>query len=401
MKKEKSKKNQWTVSAWDMLYLAQCGVNSVVPDPERIAKMNLEMVYAQSKSQSLEVLTYMALESLMKSKPQFQIPDYAQVLAKWKEEKNKAIAKNLMMDAAREQLFAFLDKQGIWHMALKGVVLCHMYPKYGMRQMADNDIFFDATFRQEVHDWFVEQGYWVESFQKEYHDVYLKKPFYNFEMHTTLFDPSWRFAFGKYYLKIKDKLLTVPGKAFEYCMTDEDFYLYVLAHEYKHYSSDGTGLRFLLDLYVYHKSRNHMNWEYLNVELQKMGLCIFEKNMRELAQKILDSAWNHKDVTKREKMLIKRLFLGQTYGLKNYFIYNHAKTAKGAGNKISIKIKVLYLLHRIFPDRMYMEMWCQQYAPFLFRHQKLMPVALVWRVIKKGVEKRKQIKKELNSVIKS
>ena len=94
-------------------------------------EMNLEKVYARSKSQSLEVLTYMALESLMKSDLQIAIPDETQVLPKWRAAKNKAVAKNLKMDAEREQLFAFLEEQGIWYVALKGVVLCHLYPNTG------------------------------------------------------------------------------------------------------------------------------------------------------------------------------------------------------------------------------------------------------------------------------
>ena len=160
-KEERIQRKQWNQAAWDMLYLVQCGINSAVPDLKRVAKMDLEKVYARSKSQSLEALAYMALESLMKSDPQVAIPDETQVLPSWRAAKNKAVAKNLKMDAEREQLFAFLEEQGIWYVALKGIVLCHLYPKYGMRQMADNDILFDASFRQEVHDWFVEQGYEV------------------------------------------------------------------------------------------------------------------------------------------------------------------------------------------------------------------------------------------------
>lgn len=34
-----------------------------------------------------------------------------------------------------------------------------LYPKFGMREMADNDILFDATRRQQVRDIFVNRGY--------------------------------------------------------------------------------------------------------------------------------------------------------------------------------------------------------------------------------------------------
>lgn len=396
---KKTEKEQWTAAAWDMLYLVQCGINSVVPDPERVAKMDLEKVYARSKSQSLEALTYMALESLLKSDPQIRIPDENQVLLQWKEEKNKAIAKNLMMDAAREQLFAFMEKREIWHVALKGIVLSRMYPKYGMRQMADNDILFDPSFRQEVHDWFVEQGYEAKSYQRVYHDVYLKSPIYNFEMHTALFFKSVQLPFEKYYRTIKDKLLVAPGKIFERCMTDEDFYLYFLAHEYKHYSSNGVGLRFILDLYVYLSTKNKLNWKYLNSELEKIELLIFEKEMREIAQKIFDPKRNKDSFSKREKMVIKSLIFSRTYGARNDFLYNQVKMEQKIGKNIFIKL--IYLRHRIFPDQLYMDMWCQRYAPYFFQHQWLMPIAPFWRIIKRGIKKRKQIKEELDTVRKS
>lgn len=400
MKKKKQvlENDQWVAAAWDMLYLIRCGINSIVPDVERVAKMDLEKVYARSKSQSLEALTYMALESLMQANPQIRIPDENQVLPQWKEARNIIIAKNLMMDAAREQLFDFLERREIWHMALKGAVLCRKYPRYGMRQMADNDILFDPSFRQEVHDWFVEQGYKVESFQETNHDVYWKKPVYNFEMHTALFSEKSQLPFGEYYFSIKDKLHAVSGKSFELCMTDEDFYLYLLAHEYKHCAGNGTGLRFMVDLYVCLVTKTDLDWKYLNNELEKMGIFAFEKEMRGLAQKIMDPKWNGKDLTKRENMLLESLLFSYTYGSRNDFWYSHVKMAQKTEKRISAKAKGIYLLRRMFPDPMYMEIWCQRYAPYFFEHRWLMPAAPFWRMIKRGTEKRKQIKEELDDI---
>lgn len=82
-KKDKKKQAElWKTAAWDMLYLVQCSVNGLVPDLERVAKMDLAKVYARSKSQSLEAMTYMALESLMEAQPSAKLSDETQVLAK-------------------------------------------------------------------------------------------------------------------------------------------------------------------------------------------------------------------------------------------------------------------------------------------------------------------------------
>lgn len=401
-KKEKKKQAKlWETAAWDMLYLVQCSINGLVPDLDRVTKMDLAKVYARSVSQSLEAMTYMALESLMKAHPAEKITDETQVLGKWKEAKNKAIRKTILMDAARTELFAYLEEKGIWHVALKGAVLCHMYPEYGMRQMSDNDILFDPAFRQEVHDWFVERGYEVESFGKGNHDEYQKKPVYNFEMHVSLFNESLYPKFTQYYLGLKGRLVLTPGKKFEYTMSDEDFYLYILTHEYKHYSSNGIGLRFLVDLFVYHQTKKDLNWEYLRVELEKIGLLGFERIMHELSKTVFDIPKSKTELTKREKSMMESLIFSNIYGSRKNFWYHHIRKARKTGKKVSLKIKGRYIMYRLFPDRLFLELWCQKYEPYFAQHQWLMPVAPIWRIMKSGVKKRKLIKAEINDVKKA
>ncbi len=58
------------------------------------------------------------------------------------DQKNKAIRKVMLLDRERQQIFSKLDEAGIWYVPLKGVLLKEMYPVFGMRQMADNDILF-------------------------------------------------------------------------------------------------------------------------------------------------------------------------------------------------------------------------------------------------------------------
>lgn len=96
----------------------------------------------------------------------------------------------MLLDSEREKIFSLFEKGGIWYLPLKGVILKEMYHVYGMRQMADNDILFDSTYRKEVKDIFLSLGYEMESYNKGNHDVYLKAPIYNYEMHVSLFDKT-------------------------------------------------------------------------------------------------------------------------------------------------------------------------------------------------------------------
>lgn len=398
-KDKKQEVKLWKTAAWDMLYLVQCSVNGLVPDLERVVKMNLARVYARSTSQSLEVMTYMALEKCMKKYPSVKFSENRQVLAQWKEAKDKATRKAVLMDAARTELFAYLEEKKIWHVALKGAVLCHMYPEYGMRQMSDNDILFDPTFRQEVHDWFVEKGYEVKSFDKSNHDEYHKKPVYNFEMHVSLFGESFYPKFAQYYRDIKGRLILAPDTKFEYNMSDEDFYLYLLAHECKHYLGNGIGLRSLVDLFVYHQAKKDLNWEYLNAELKKLGLSGFERRMRELSETVCNIQKCQGNLTKREKSMIESLLLSNTYGNRKNFWYSYTGRAQKTGKKVPLRIKGCYLMRRLFPDWLFLELWCQIYEPYIAQHRWLMPIAPIWRIVKRGIEKRQLIKTELDEVI--
>ena len=67
-------------------------------------------------------------------------------------------------------------------------------------------------------------------------------------MHRALFGPGREEKLYEYYKDDEKRLL---GDGYEKHLSPEDFYLYVAAREYKHYSVGGTGLRSLVDTYVY------------------------------------------------------------------------------------------------------------------------------------------------------
>lgn len=398
MKREDIQEKSWESAGWDMLYLVECGANARLPEPDRVAAMDLEKVYALSKRQSLEAIAYMALERVQKTAfPAIKEEEKA-VLARWEEDKNKSIRRTMLMDAARAKLFAYLDANKIWHMPLKGAVLCDMYPEFGMRQMSDNDILFDPSFRRQVHDWFVEQGYTVNSYEESNDDEYHKKPIYNFEMHTALFLEKMEPKFARYYCTIKEKLQPAAGKAFEYQMTDEDFYLYLLAHEYKHYSNGGTGLRSLLDVYVFLMAKDRLDWKYLKKELAELELVDFEKQMRELAKKAFDPKMEKASLSQWELFMLTQLLFSSTYGVAEKFWQSQLRKMQPDGAKISAAVKYKYLKQRLFPGRTDMEMWCRKNAPWFLRHRKFLPAASVWRIVKRVGQKKKAIKVELDAV---
>lgn len=76
----------------------------------------------------------------------------------------------------------------------------------------------------------------------------------------------------EYYSDIKDRLIPdrTDDRCYGYHMSDEDFYIYITSHAYKHYSGSGTGLRTLMDFYAYLNAKGDtFNLDYIRTECKK------------------------------------------------------------------------------------------------------------------------------------
>ena len=274
-----------------MLYFVCCAVNGFQPKREITETMQWRDVYAMSRFHNLEAMSCMAIENCDNLSDMSCVdigndaspfPD-PELMKKWQEKKNKAIRKNILFEVERSRLYGFLDSQGIWYLPLKGIVIKDLYPKAGMRQMSDNDILFDGAFSEEVHGWFQKNGYTTKCFGKGVHDSYHKPPVYNFEMHTSLFSESHDPIWAEYYADVKKRLFPDGDGTMRCHFSDEDFYIYMILHEYKHYRAGGTGLRSLLDTYLYnHLKGDALDRGYIEHELKGLKADQFERISREL-----------------------------------------------------------------------------------------------------------------------
>ena len=198
-------------------------------------------------------------------------------------------------------------------MPLKGSLLKDLYPKLGMRQMSDNDILCDSGRMKDIYDILTENGFRCVHFGKDNDDAYFKDPVYNFEMHRSLFREEHIGVLYDYFKDVKERLIKDDGNDFGYHFRNEDFYLYMIAHEYKHYTFVGTGVRSLVDTYVFlRKFSSSLDWEYINAELAKLGVADFERSNRELALKV----FSMKQLTKEDRKELEYYAMSGTYGKK-------------------------------------------------------------------------------------
>lgn len=361
-------------NAYYLIYLIRCVLNNRVPAQEKLDKMNLSQLFEVAQRHTLTAICAYALESA-------GIFDKA-----FTEAKNKAIRKNIILDAEREKVFAEFEKAGIWYMPLKGIILKDYYPKIGMRQMADNDFLIDKNFQSEIKDIMISCGFKTEQFDKSKHDVYFKEPVCNFQMHISLFEIDSKETFYNYFKDIDKRLISVDDYSFAKSFTNEDFYLYVKAHEYKHYSSSGTGLRNLVDTYIYiNKFGNALDWKYLNTELTKLDICDYEKNSRKLAMLLFSG----QQLNDNEKEMLDYYIFSGTYGNVENNVNN--KISKHNGNKLK------YIVNRtILPISLVRKSY-----PMFYKYKILLPFLPFYRLIKNRKKNKKKILTEIKTLIKS
>ena len=136
-------------------------------------------------------------------------------------------------------------------------------------------------------------------------------------MHRSLFSTRTP-RLNEYYKGMKD--LSKP----------EDQYLYLVAHEFKHYSTGGNGLRSLLDTYLFLKKET-LDWEYVEEEAGKLGIRGFEKNNRRLAAPLFQSG-----AVTDEKML-SYILNSSAYGNFEHRVDNKLKSS--GGNRVLYTLK--------------------------------------------------------------
>ena len=358
-----------TQAVQDMIWLASCAVNGLTPDASRVETMDIKALYKTARRHMMTAITAMALESA-------GIRD-----ADFTQEKGRAIRKNAALDEERAAICARFEEAGIWYMPLKGALLKELYPRFGMRQMSDNDILIDPDRAEDVRAVMEGRGFTTEHFGESNHDIYHREPIYNYEMHTALFDKRNYPELDAYYHDVKQRLVKDPDNGFGWHFTDEDFYLYMLAHEFKHHRNAGTGLRSLLDTYVYLRAKPNLDRAYIAAEAEKFGAGEYERLQRETALALFSGG----ELSPEEAEMAEYMAGSGVYGTAEQGFRNSVeRTYKTAGSEGK------YLLRRLFlPATVLREAY-----PVLDRHPWLIPFYSIWRLIHAVLFRRKTIRRE-------
>jgi len=319
---------------------------------------NYEKIYALACRHSVSALAFRAVDK--NECPQ-------ELYKKWSAGADRALEKDILFDAERAAILGEFDREKINYICLKGIVIKSLYAERGMREYADNDILYDASRKSDVYNIMTSRGYDAISLEGV-HDSYHKAPFYNFELHKTLFaknTPYYRAFEG-----IWDRAEKI-GDGAEYKMTVADFYLHFIAHFSKHFSGGGTGVRYFCDLYLIKKKLiADADKTAIDASLASAGLREFEENVSLLAEKMFDAP----DTLTYDDLYY--IMESGTYGT----LSNRVK------NGIGKKGKAGYFFSRMFLPY---ETICNMY-PILRKVPVLLPFCEVARLVEAVFKKEKR-----------
>ena len=171
--------------------------------------------------------------------------------------------------------------------------------------------------------------------------------------------------------------------------SDEDFYVFLVAHEYKHLCYVGTGLRSLLDRYVFlSKKGKTLDRGYINAQMRELKTDKLEKESGELAFKLF-SGEDIPPLTDNEQKMLEMYLRSGTFGTYENLVSKRLNAESGENFS-----KSKYIRKRLFPSRAYLA----ESVPFVKKSPLLYPVGYVWRIIKAAFSKRDRTSSELKTI---
>lgn len=335
------------------------------PAPQLPDSLNLKELYKLSKKHCVENIVYYALEQLT-------IEGEEELLATWQRNRDGNIIKVMNQLTELDYLSAQFESMDVKHLPLKGPLLIDLYPQIDFRYLGDLDILVEEADLQKVADFIHAQGYVpIDEDYALHHQEYRKKLgafALDLEIHSDLVGANT--VYYKLYQKPWQKLSLEKVTDYRYQMNMDDFYLFLLVHLAKHYYNSGTGIRSLMDIYVYLNAyRQELNFSYIDEQLEKVEL----KNFRQEVEDLTEAWFGEGEFSISLEQMAENFLNHGAYGDLNSLVDNRLNQSfkDGKGSKVS------YALHRFFLPRLTME----GIYPILKKHPYLLPYFWCHRII--------------------
>lgn len=293
-------------------------------EPSKVPEeTELEELFKTAKRHSVANVLYNSLAKL-------DIADKKK-LSSFEQEYARALYLEVKQQYYLEMLCEALEKNKIRHVLMKGIVIKPLYPSPDMRLSGDLDIFIDEENCPRVKKIMDELGYATELFNESVgHDEYLIDNAVRVEIHRRLV--SNKCPWDKKCQEITQRVVLDEPYQYRYKMSNEDYYLYMIAHIAKHMKYSGAGIKMVLDVWVFLRHyADKLDMDILNERLKYCGLDKFDANVRAL----VDYWFNDKEADKLTKKLADYIVQSGSFGTHKQLVAGEmAKNAAGTQSRV-------------------------------------------------------------------
>ncbi len=311
---------------------------------------NIKEIYLYSKSNDLSHLIAEAAFS------QKLIDSQSEYFEKFKKMQLMAFVRNSRLQKELEDICRVLNEAKIFHIPLKGSVLCNYYPESWMRTTADLDVLVKredlerAIYSLEKNLQYSQKGGYL-------HDVFLNTPTgLHFELHFELDDINKNDFSAKLRKRVWEYVEPISKGEYTCRMSEEYFYFYQIYHAAKHLLNGGCGMRSVLDVWVLQNLVPH-DKEKRRELIDMSGLTLFEKHIIELSKGWFDGVCIQDETV---GWLENFIFTGGVFGNQTNHMIMHQRRKGG---------RFKYILTRIFLPYDQIKF----YYPILKKHKWLTP----------------------------
>ncbi len=346
------------------IHLIKCAISGTSPEPLP-DNMDLEQLLKFARFHKVENIIYLSLAKLN--------IDNREIMAKFEEFYNHAVVRDATQQYYLEMITNAFEEHKIKYCVMKGPVIKKIYPSSDMRQSVDLDIYVEDSDTGACCEIMNGLGFTTKLFDKSAaHDEYTIDKMIEVELHRQLI--SNKCPWDKKCQEISGRLIKSPGRNYEYEMSLEDYYLYMIGHMAKHMKYSGIGIKMFLDIWVYMTAyKDALNRPLLDGRLKDCGLLEFEKNCLRLCEYWFCGGAGD------EKIAQMAIYVGQSGNFGTTSQLLAVEMGNNAGATGSARIgKAIYYLKMFFQPYKYM---ANRY-PVLNKLPVLLPIMWIHRALK-------------------
>ncbi len=215
-------------------------------------KVNWDALFRVARNNCMEAFVYNVVQKLS---VEYSIPNklvefwkIAAMTCQMHEFEKYRILRSLLKEA---------EKRDIKLVVFKGCIIADLYPNYSYRFSSDTDIFVDESDKEKAISLFETFGFKKEEeYSKSMVSTYIYSDFnYVIELHFSLFEDYMGSKINKLNnLKLtkEDSLISIQACGMEVTTLGyEEHLIYQMFHIIKHFSLQGVGVRYLVDITYY------------------------------------------------------------------------------------------------------------------------------------------------------